>query len=65
MPRYAFVYDISPLSSLMINWTFFSALRNGFSQQENTDLLRSALQVVADRLKPGETEFLLLDELIR
>lgn len=49
----------------MINWTFFSALRNGFSQQENTDLLRSALQVVADRLKPGETEFLLLDELIR
>uniref|UniRef100_A0A8C3BHB8 FA complementation group D2 n=1 Tax=Cairina moschata TaxID=8855 RepID=A0A8C3BHB8_CAIMO len=37
---------------------------NGFSQQENTDLLRSALQVVADRLKPGETEFLLLDELI-
>lgn len=65
MPRYAFVSDISPLYSLMINWTFFSALRNGFSQHENADLLRSALQVVADRLKPGETEFLLLEELIR
>ncbi|XP_055660391.1 Fanconi anemia group D2 protein isoform X2 [Falco peregrinus] len=37
---------------------------NGFSRQENTDLLRSALQVLADRLKPGETEFLLLEELI-
>uniref|UniRef100_A0A8B9BRV0 FA complementation group D2 n=1 Tax=Anser brachyrhynchus TaxID=132585 RepID=A0A8B9BRV0_9AVES len=36
----------------------------GFSQHENADLLRSALQVVADRLKPGETEFLLLEELI-
>ncbi|XP_071406849.1 Fanconi anemia group D2 protein isoform X2 [Pithys albifrons albifrons] len=37
---------------------------NGFSQLENSDLLRSALQVLADRLKPGETEFLLLEELI-
>ncbi|NXX77188.1 FACD2 protein, partial [Urocolius indicus] len=37
---------------------------NGFSQHENNDLLRSALQVLADRLKPGETEFLLLEELI-
>ncbi|NXM69215.1 FACD2 protein, partial [Serilophus lunatus] len=37
---------------------------NGFSQHENSDLLRSALQVLADRLKPGETEFLLLEELI-
>ncbi|NWX15453.1 FACD2 protein, partial [Aegotheles bennettii] len=37
---------------------------NGFSQPENTDLLRSALQVLADRLKPGETEFLPLEELI-
>ncbi|XP_042655668.1 Fanconi anemia group D2 protein isoform X2 [Tyto alba] len=37
---------------------------NGFSQHENTDLLRSALQVLADRLKPGETEFLHLEELI-
>ncbi|NWX47116.1 FACD2 protein, partial [Steatornis caripensis] len=37
---------------------------NGFSRHENTDLLRSALQVLADRLKPGETEFLLLEELI-
>uniref|UniRef100_A0A8C3KYE7 FA complementation group D2 n=1 Tax=Calidris pygmaea TaxID=425635 RepID=A0A8C3KYE7_9CHAR len=37
---------------------------NGFSQHENTDLLRSALQVLAERLKPGETEFLLLEELI-
>ncbi|KFP60779.1 Fanconi anemia group D2 protein, partial [Cariama cristata] len=37
---------------------------NGFSQHENTDLLTSALQVLADRLKPGETEFLLLEELI-
>ncbi|NXK03924.1 FACD2 protein, partial [Herpetotheres cachinnans] len=37
---------------------------NGFSRHENTDLLRSALQVIADRLKPGETEFLLLEELI-
>ncbi|NXQ20430.1 FACD2 protein, partial [Peucedramus taeniatus] len=37
---------------------------NGFSQHENTDLLRSALQVLADRLKPGETEFLLPEELI-
>ncbi|XP_074952297.1 Fanconi anemia group D2 protein isoform X3 [Phalacrocorax aristotelis] len=37
---------------------------NGFSHLENTDLLRSALQVLADRLKPGETEFLLLEELI-
>lgn len=44
---------------------FFFFLRNGFSQCENTDLLRSALQVLADRLKPGETEFLLLEELIR
>ncbi|XP_030314496.1 Fanconi anemia group D2 protein [Calypte anna] len=38
---------------------------NGFSQHENTDLLRSGLQVLADRLKPGETEFLPLEELIR
>uniref|UniRef100_H0Z8Q1 FA complementation group D2 n=1 Tax=Taeniopygia guttata TaxID=59729 RepID=H0Z8Q1_TAEGU len=37
---------------------------NGFSQHGNSDLLRSALQVLADRLKPGETEFLLLEELI-
>ncbi|NWR79930.1 FACD2 protein, partial [Centropus unirufus] len=37
---------------------------NGFSQHENSDLLRTALQVLADRLKPGETEFLLLEELI-
>ncbi|KFZ57605.1 Fanconi anemia group D2 protein, partial [Podiceps cristatus] len=37
---------------------------NALSQHENTDLLRSALQVLADRLKPGETEFLLLEELI-
>ncbi|NXJ98466.1 FACD2 protein, partial [Corythaixoides concolor] len=37
---------------------------SGFSRHENTDLLRSALQVLADRLKPGETEFLLLEELI-
>ncbi|NXH71304.1 FACD2 protein, partial [Hydrobates tethys] len=37
---------------------------NGFSQHENTDLLRSAFQVLADRLKPGETEFLPLEELI-
>ncbi|NXX51747.1 FACD2 protein, partial [Tricholaema leucomelas] len=37
---------------------------NGFSQHENTDLLSSALQVLAERLKPGETEFLLLEELI-
>ncbi|NXO04514.1 FACD2 protein, partial [Rhinopomastus cyanomelas] len=37
---------------------------NGFSQRENTDLLRLALQVLADRLKPGETEFLPLEELI-
>ncbi|XP_069722430.1 Fanconi anemia group D2 protein [Phaenicophaeus curvirostris] len=37
---------------------------NGFSQHENSDLLRLALQVLADRLKPGETEFLLLEELI-
>ncbi|NWW91644.1 FACD2 protein, partial [Rhynochetos jubatus] len=37
---------------------------NGFSQHENTDLLRLALQVLADRLKPGETEFLPLEELI-
>ncbi|NXI58264.1 FACD2 protein, partial [Chloroceryle aenea] len=37
---------------------------NGFSQHDNADLLRSALQVLADRLKPGETEFLLLEELI-
>ncbi|NXD67820.1 FACD2 protein, partial [Eolophus roseicapillus] len=37
---------------------------NGFSQPENTDLLRSALQVFAERLKPGETEFLLLEDLI-
>ncbi|NXH20167.1 FACD2 protein, partial [Bucco capensis] len=37
---------------------------NGFSLHENTDLLRSALQVLADRLKPGETEFLSLEELI-
>ncbi|KAM8994581.1 Fanconi anemia group D2 protein isoform 1-T2 [Ara ararauna] len=37
---------------------------NGFSQSENTDLLRSALQVLAGRLKPGETEFLLPEDLI-
>uniref|UniRef100_A0A8C9FAQ0 FA complementation group D2 n=1 Tax=Pavo cristatus TaxID=9049 RepID=A0A8C9FAQ0_PAVCR len=37
---------------------------NGFSQHENSTLLRSALQVLADRLKPGETEFLPLEELI-
>uniref|UniRef100_A0A8C2TJM1 FA complementation group D2 n=1 Tax=Coturnix japonica TaxID=93934 RepID=A0A8C2TJM1_COTJA len=37
---------------------------NGFSQHENSSLLRSALQVLADRLKPGETEFLPLEELI-
>uniref|UniRef100_A0A8V5GTH7 Uncharacterized protein n=1 Tax=Melopsittacus undulatus TaxID=13146 RepID=A0A8V5GTH7_MELUD len=37
---------------------------NGFSQSENTDLLGSALQVLASRLKPGETEFLLLEDLI-
>ncbi|NXT76631.1 FACD2 protein, partial [Zapornia atra] len=37
---------------------------NGFTQHENTDLLRSGLQVLADRLKPGETEFLLLEDLI-
>ncbi|KAM4653984.1 Fanconi anemia group D2 protein isoform 3-T3 [Amazona ochrocephala] len=37
---------------------------NGFSQSENTDLLRSALQVLAGRLKPGEKEFLLLEDLI-
>ncbi|NWY07634.1 FACD2 protein, partial [Nothoprocta ornata] len=37
---------------------------NGFSQNENCDLLRSALQVLADRLKPGEMEFLPLEELI-
>ncbi|XP_023791226.1 Fanconi anemia group D2 protein-like [Cyanistes caeruleus] len=37
---------------------------NGFAQHENAELLRSALQVLADRLKPGETEFLLLEELI-
>ncbi|XP_062466664.1 Fanconi anemia group D2 protein [Pezoporus occidentalis] len=37
---------------------------NGFSQSENADLLRSALQVLAGRLKPGETEFLLLEDLI-
>ncbi|NXG58672.1 FACD2 protein, partial [Hemiprocne comata] len=37
---------------------------NGFSQHENTDLLRSGLQVLAGRLKPGETEFLPLEELI-
>ncbi|NWZ33542.1 FACD2 protein, partial [Brachypodius atriceps] len=37
---------------------------NGFSQPENSGLLRSALQVLADRLKPGDTEFLLLEELI-
>ncbi|NWJ08367.1 FACD2 protein, partial [Crypturellus undulatus] len=37
---------------------------NGFSQNENSDLLRSALQVLADRLKAGETEFLPLEELI-
>uniref|UniRef100_A0A669QNS4 FA complementation group D2 n=1 Tax=Phasianus colchicus TaxID=9054 RepID=A0A669QNS4_PHACC len=37
---------------------------NGFSQHENSNLLRSALQVLADRLKPGETEFLPLEELI-
>uniref|UniRef100_A0A8C2TGI3 FA complementation group D2 n=1 Tax=Coturnix japonica TaxID=93934 RepID=A0A8C2TGI3_COTJA len=38
--------------------------QNGFSQHENSSLLRSALQVLADRLKPGETEFLPLEELI-
>ncbi|XP_054243597.1 Fanconi anemia group D2 protein [Indicator indicator] len=37
---------------------------NGFSQLENNDLLMSALQVLADRLKPEETEFLPLEELI-
>ncbi|NWV01184.1 FACD2 protein, partial [Upupa epops] len=37
---------------------------DGFSQRENTDLLRLALQVLADRLKPGEAEFLPLEELI-
>uniref|UniRef100_A0A8C8RT95 FA complementation group D2 n=1 Tax=Pelusios castaneus TaxID=367368 RepID=A0A8C8RT95_9SAUR len=37
---------------------------SGFAQRENGDLLRSALKVLADRLKPGETEFLLLEELI-
>ncbi|TFK03996.1 E3 ubiquitin-protein ligase makorin-1 [Platysternon megacephalum] len=37
---------------------------SGFSQRENSDLLRSALKVLADRLKPGETEFLLLEDLI-
>uniref|UniRef100_A0A8V1AG99 Fanconi anemia complementation group D2 n=1 Tax=Gallus gallus TaxID=9031 RepID=A0A8V1AG99_CHICK len=37
---------------------------SGFSQHENSNLLRSALQVLADRLKPGETEFLPLEELI-
>ncbi|XP_053890194.1 Fanconi anemia group D2 protein isoform X1 [Malaclemys terrapin pileata] len=37
---------------------------SGFSQRENSDLLRSALKVLADRLKPGETGFLLLEDLI-
>nr|XP_025046210.1 Fanconi anemia group D2 protein [Pelodiscus sinensis] len=37
---------------------------SGFSQRENSDLLRSALKILADRLKPGETEFLLLEDLI-
>uniref|UniRef100_A0A8C3T1S5 FA complementation group D2 n=1 Tax=Chelydra serpentina TaxID=8475 RepID=A0A8C3T1S5_CHESE len=37
---------------------------SGFSQRENSDLLRSALKVLADKLKPGETEFLLLEDLI-
>lgn len=60
--RYAFASDSS--SDLMMNWIFFP-LRNGFSQHENTELLRSALQVLADRLKPGETEYLPLEELIR
>nr|XP_032641278.1 Fanconi anemia group D2 protein [Chelonoidis abingdonii] len=41
-----------------------SGQRSGFSQRENSDLLRSALKVLADRLKPGETEFLLLEDLI-
>uniref|UniRef100_A0A8C0IKY4 FA complementation group D2 n=1 Tax=Chelonoidis abingdonii TaxID=106734 RepID=A0A8C0IKY4_CHEAB len=40
------------------------ASASGFSQRENSDLLRSALKVLADRLKPGETEFLLLEDLI-
>uniref|UniRef100_A0A669QNT4 FA complementation group D2 n=1 Tax=Phasianus colchicus TaxID=9054 RepID=A0A669QNT4_PHACC len=53
---------ISP-PTLVLSWTF-STLRNGFSQHENSNLLRSALQVLADRLKPGETEFLPLEELI-
>lgn len=63
LPRYAFLSDISP-PSLVLNWNF-STLRSGFSQHENSNLLRSALQVLADRLKPGETEFLPLEELIR
>ncbi|KYO27801.1 Fanconi anemia group D2 protein [Alligator mississippiensis] len=37
---------------------------SGFFQQENNDLLMSALKVLSDRLKPGETEFLLLEEQI-
>ncbi|XP_074861679.1 Fanconi anemia group D2 protein isoform X2 [Carettochelys insculpta] len=37
---------------------------SGFSQRENSDLLRSAFKVLADRLKPGETELLLLEQLI-
>ncbi|XP_062441302.1 Fanconi anemia group D2 protein [Rhea pennata] len=48
---------------LLLTFRFLFAW-NGFSQHENTDLLRSALQVLADRLKPGETEFLLIEELI-
>ncbi|NXA56691.1 FACD2 protein, partial [Nothocercus julius] len=48
---------------LLLTFRFLFAW-NGFSQNENSDLLRSALQVVADRLKPGETEFLPLEELI-
>ncbi|NWI13995.1 FACD2 protein, partial [Crypturellus soui] len=48
---------------LLLTFRFLFAW-NGFSQNENSDLLRSALQVLADRLKAGETEFLPLEELI-
>ncbi|NXX22750.1 FACD2 protein, partial [Podargus strigoides] len=48
---------------LLLTFRFLFAW-NGFSQHGNTDLLRSAHQVLADRLKPGETEFLPLEELI-
>ncbi|NXC30602.1 FACD2 protein, partial [Campylorhamphus procurvoides] len=48
---------------LLLTFRFLFAW-NGFTQHENANLLRSALQVLADRLKPGETEFLLLEELI-